>query len=380
MINSKVYNFTDISALLRFPLAVMIVMIHAHMLINVPCDECITKWGGVFSCDLSEYALYADVSFIISEIISRTAIYLFFFISGFLFFYNIGSRFTISKYKSKLLRRVYSLLIPYLFWNALVILLFYCVQTITPGLTSGNNMFVSDWSCKEWLSAFWAYDNGHPINSPFWFIRDLMVVCLFSPVIYWLNRNNYGFLFVVILFLMWSWGCYSGIPGLNTDAFFFFSLGAFYSTERKDIINLCDRLLYLAITIALFSIFIQLWAFNRGNLNNDYLDVLVFFCQRLGFMALMVLVIFTAGKFLESGADVNKLLNKSNFFIYAYHSVALGFLCRIRERLIQPSNDIEALLIYFIQPTIIICLGVLIFMILNTYTPSFTKLITGSRQ
>ena len=38
--------FTEMSDFLRFPLAVMVVMIHAHMTINVCVGAELTKWGG----------------------------------------------------------------------------------------------------------------------------------------------------------------------------------------------------------------------------------------------------------------------------------------------------------------------------------------------
>lgn len=44
----KYAPFAEVAKFLRFPLAVMIVFIHSHMLISPPCEDCTTKWGGYF--------------------------------------------------------------------------------------------------------------------------------------------------------------------------------------------------------------------------------------------------------------------------------------------------------------------------------------------
>lgn len=336
--------------------------------------------GGVFSCDLSDFPIFANVTFFTSEIFSRTAIYLFFMMAGYFFFFNTASRFSMTDYKNKLKNRVHSLLIPYVIWNVLVIFLFFFVQTLLSEMTSGNNVFVKDWSWKEWLSAFWAYDNGHPINGPFWFIRDLMAVCLFSLPLYYLLRGSKGLVVVIIMLFIWLLGIYTGIIGLNTDAFAFFSLGAYFSINRKDITVLCSKLFYPGIIVMLVTTTLQMWAFNHGEIGNVLIDRLVFFSVRLDFLAIMVIVINIATIFVERGLKTNKLLHDSNFFIYAYHLVALGFLSRCRERLYMPSNEIEGLLTYFQQPIIIIVLGVLIYYVAEKHLPVLTHIITGDRQ
>lgn len=55
--------------------------------------------------------LYETIYDILSVQIVQSAVCLFFFISGYLFFYNIQNTFTIRDYKKKLIKRVHSLLI-----------------------------------------------------------------------------------------------------------------------------------------------------------------------------------------------------------------------------------------------------------------------------
>jgi hypothetical protein len=83
-----------------------------------------------------------------------------------------------------------------------VVGLFFLAQTLMPSLTSGASKPIMDYSALDWLKAFWAKDSpdpdkiGMPIDYPLWFIRDLMMVMLFSPVVYgWVSYQPHGSLF-----------------------------------------------------------------------------------------------------------------------------------------------------------------------------------------
>ena len=99
---------------LRFPLIVGVVLIHAHFS-NVIMN-------GVNVNILHEYScpIYDTTSYFFSELIGRIAVPLFFFISGFLFFYR-SKEFSLSVYRHKLKNRGRSILLPYLFWNLMII-------------------------------------------------------------------------------------------------------------------------------------------------------------------------------------------------------------------------------------------------------------------
>lgn len=79
-------------------------------------------------------------------------------------------------------------MIPYLFWNTFVLLLFLTAQSIpvTSDLFSGANTLIRNFNFSDFLSAYWNYNtSSYPIDYPFWFIRDLMAIVLLTPVVYW---------------------------------------------------------------------------------------------------------------------------------------------------------------------------------------------------
>ena len=72
-----------------------------------------------------------------------------------------------------------------------------------------------------------------PINPPLWFIRDLMIVVCFTPLIYYIiKRTKYFFIAVLALLFF--------IPNLHVpylSAFLFFSMGAYFSIYKKDMVK-----------------------------------------------------------------------------------------------------------------------------------------------
>lgn len=161
----------------RFPLIVGVVLIHSYF------SEVVIN--GVDLMKNGIFPIYSTVSFLFSQIISRIAVPLFFFISGYLFFFKINL-FTREIYLQKLKKKVQTILIPYIFWNLLVIAFFFMSQTFLPGLMSGENKLIADYSIFDWFWAFWNTKminpniaEAYPICYQFWFIRVLMVVMLF---------------------------------------------------------------------------------------------------------------------------------------------------------------------------------------------------------
>lgn len=167
----------DIISLLRFPLIVLVVFIHVF-----PCMKGMV--GDVFE----SYVCFYNIAYYCSEIIARVAVPLFFAISGFLYFYNVGSKLEWSVYKKKQIRRFSSLLVPYFFWNAIVIVEYMLMQELGFDVMK-ERILNYDW--KDLLCLFWDMGlvregvTGFPINYPLWFLRDLMIVTLISPLIFY---------------------------------------------------------------------------------------------------------------------------------------------------------------------------------------------------
>ena len=150
---------------------------------------------------------------------------LFFIISGYLFFINLPEHYDFGVFKRKWVSRVRSLLVPYLICNGL-----FLIYVIAIDLLHGEHVNISV------LSAFWSYTGGCPLMVPTWYLRDLMVVCLFAPII-WLIIKYTNILLPITLTICWIANFWYEVPGLGIRAFLFFTIGAFVAYKKADIIE-----------------------------------------------------------------------------------------------------------------------------------------------
>lgn len=146
--------------LLRFPLMLLVVCMHF-------------SGGGdnttLLYCNLMQFGL----------IYFSTAVPIYFAISGYLFWKGND----LFQYKNKIQKRVYSLIIPYLLWNLLFIVA-YCLlnmnfsfQTLYGFVNINANTF-NDFMVSVFTG------KGMPANYPLWYLRDLIVCSLLSPLLY----------------------------------------------------------------------------------------------------------------------------------------------------------------------------------------------------
>lgn len=362
-LQSKIIDF------LRFPLIVGVVFIHTDF-----SDIVI---AGVKQINFANYPIFSHIFFLFSKVIFEICVPLFFFISGFLFFYKTAG-FSMEIYLQKLKSRVRSLLIPYIFWNLVVILLLLLAQMFLSGsLVSGRNKLIIDYSLLDWLWSFWdtSQVNPHlnkslPINSPFWFIRDLMVVVLFSPLIYMLIKKL-GTYAVIILGLLWISNPFFYLPGLSTVSFFFFTAGAYFSINNKNFVDGMRPMLPIAVSLYVLLVAAQLFFLGRSWWADLY-------CA--GIIIGLIAVVSVSAYFIEKESwRTNTFLANSSFFIFAYHRLPLVFVIKFLFRVLRPQSEVLLLFLYVACPAIIIVFGLVIYSLLKQFWPRFTAMISGGR-
>lgn len=354
---------SKVITLLRFPLSVFVVLIHSSFSSFMI--------GGGKTLAVEAYPIYYNISYIFSDIIGWIAVPLFFFISGYLFFYGIEN-FSKEIYWKKIRKRIKSLFVPYIFWNLVVIVLLYVSQSLMPDLMSGRNKIVADYSLGDWFMAFWSANDIHvPINGPLWFIRDLMVVMLLSPLVFWFVRwlKLYG---VFLLGIFWFIGLWFDISGLSIKALFFFTAGAWFSLNKKNFVNVMrPHLTWSLLTYVL--IIIVLLYFKGSNNLMPYL-------HQCGILVGMVCAVSLSAFCLEKGIwKTHRFLSSSSFFIYAYHAMPLVFFMKILFKIVKPETDMALLSLYIICPVLTIVTGLLIYGAVKRWFPSLLILVAGGR-
>ena len=284
--------------------------------------------------------------------------------SGYLFF---RSGFSTSVYARKLKSRIKSLLVPYLFWNAAVVLFYVLLQTylLSRGQTPDSKL-IADYTPHDWIVAFW---NG-PIAPQFWFIRNLMMVMVLSPVFYLLLR--YLKLFgLVLTALPWLLGV-DVVWRMHTYTFFFFSAGAWFALRQE---NFVERLMPHWKWSGLLFLLTACVQVSRYLSGLPAIEIV----NKIGLCASVVFLIAVTGKLTASNRlKVNIGLCQSSFFVFATHFIPVGL---VWQGLIPffPENAWSFFLVHMLTAgsVILFCIG--LYRFLHRFTPRFLSVITGGR-
>ncbi len=351
-------------SLLRFPMIAAVVLIHS--------DVSDVVVSGVKLTSGVDLPVYGFMSTLFVNTFARIAVPLFFFISGYLFFK--GADFNRNVYVRKLKSRCRSLLVPYVFWNIVVIFLTFLTQVFLSDMTSGRKKLIADFSFTDWLSCFWCFPDTMPICYPFWFIRNLMILVIVSPLIYYLTKLA-GPALAIVTGLLWIYGIegVSSTGPWSLDGIFFFCFGAYYAIKGKNFVAVMSKCpVKLAVSAYALLVCLRMVVYMCGIDDNNIIKQLSVF---VGVTA----VILVSAKALDKGkVKVNGLLLSSTFFVYAYHAMPAAFATKMWAK-VMPKTDLSMTVGLFVSALVIIIVGVLLYKLSDKLFPRFTAVVTGGR-
>lgn len=349
-------------AVLRFPLIVGVVFIHAY-------GSTVAFGNGACAVGATQPApAVTFVQDLVSQGLARVAVPLFFWMSGFFFFLDYGGTWT--EYGAKLRARVRTLLIPFLFWNSFALLVFALVQALplTQGMFASVTRLVRDYNGYDYLSAILGFER-FPAAYQFWFIRDLMVVVLLAPLSQWLLRFLPR-ISVLVLLGLWFFDAWPvAIP--SAVAIAFFHAGAWCARIGFRPAAL-DR--YAGPVLAAYAVLVLL---DTYGLRRDWSDWLHPAGILLGMAAALVL----SGPLARMERLKKGLLaaGSCSFFVYAVHEPLLTVFKKTAFLLIQPNSSPVVLLLYFAVPTAVIALALLTHAALRRLAPRLLAVVSGRR-
>lgn len=360
---------------LRFPCAVLIVLIHVFQVRP--------------ETGLSRFSLSYAVQILLSQGIARIAVPVFFLISGYLFFSKLD-RWDWGAYFQKLKKRVRTLLVPYLLWVTLAFLVEFIIALFRGSspveLLSNYGWGLIYWNCGRYFVSFeknvlgWAIPSAYPFDFPLWFVRDLIVLCLLAPVIHFLIRKTRGWILAVLypLYLLQIW---IPLEGFSAEGFFFFSLGSTLRIYGKDIVEVFRKFRLPAYIVSAIALFLCLWSYG-DSVGSRIMDVRPLAYEiRLLTLPGAVAAFNIVSALLEKGIwKDNAFLAECSFPIFAAHTIRLPFLTGfVLEKLIPGASGMASLARYLIQPALIIGIIILAFLLAKRILPRTTALFTGYR-
>lgn len=364
--------------LLRFPLALFVVAVHVFR--PFPWLD-----------DNAEVFPVVDWLFrFVNAFIVDQSVPVYFFIAGYVFF--LGMDMSIKSYAGKLRRRCHSLLIPYLMWNTLAIL--YLMKVMLPGMQAVSEFADTQQfhlSLSNFIECYWdssqgiiphvnLNDNGiYPIDTPLWFVRDLMIMVLITPAIYALYKfpTPHAITKVILVFFTLVWAV--RIPGLGhlsllLEAFVFFSWGGFLSYHKRDMIVEFRR--YSTTSFILY----PLLALSILFLTPIWPQAMVYVKSINVIVGLFFFYNIAAWLVTKRHCRASSFLSSASFFIYCGHYIILDPVARRVFSITGTGGDMAVVSAYIL--TYIIILGLLlgVYAMMHRYTPRLLRLFTGGRM
>ena len=333
---------------LRFPLTVLVIMLHGYTVVQIPGD----------------HAVYFKIVYPLSLWLGETGVPGFLFISGYLFFLSQKS------YSEKLRSRFHSLLIPFFLWNTLLLVAYLITFALGhPQDINGRN--IGDFGWLDYLRLFWdrgSFDNGNfvPLLCPYWYIRNLLILSILSPIIYIVVR----YLREVFLIVMAIWWIQTPHNAFIPQSIFFFSLGAYFSIHKQAPMMLFSRHKSLFIGLCIFFGISDIVTHTLYPTDyNLLIHRLALICN---IPALFLLAYYFASRHIQP-----TLLTKAAFIIFSVHYPIIVMLRKAFAYYLATVNDGLQLLLYLGSVIMTTSLSLLIYLLLPV---KVRNILSGNRS
>lgn len=338
---------------LRFPLIMCVVMLHCYCTVPLATGD---------------HSLFYKAVYPFGLWFGESGVPAFFFISGFLFYISKKT------YQEKISSRVHTLFYPYLLWNTLFLALYIGLYLIGhPQDILGKS--IGDYGLVDYIRAYidrgeYSDGNNGPILCTYWYVRNLFILCLLSPIWYFLNKYLNALLVLILL----GWWMSLHHNALLAESILFFNFGAYFAIND---IN------PLQITRKWKTIYLFIWGFLAIA---DYASHAIvpfsgaFYLHRLSLVFNICGFIYFADMIVKGDkTKVNSFLAGSVFWVYAIHDHLAIALRRFCVSYFSSYSDIIQVFLYFATIIIVTIICLISYQVAKYFFPSFVTFATGSR-
>jgi fucose 4-O-acetylase-like acetyltransferase len=258
------------------------------------------------------------------------AVPLFFAISGFLFLRKF--ELSLAAYGEMLRKKFVSVLVPYILFNAGLVAWFYFVGSIEMmgswNFVVGEGLFTKTFGIGT-----------TPINYPLWFLRDLLVVFLLSPVLLLFFKEAPG-VGLVAIFLFWT-GLTEGPYSYGGDLFAFY-LGGYLSRCRLPLagVSWWQR----AGTWAFCLLTALLVAYKSLGLTDEVVRQFLFKANLV--LGLAAFWRVSAVAWMRDSRLLQRM-GRHSFFVYLAHEPTISVLQTRLLAVWRPVGDVQQIAFYF---------------------------------
>lgn len=356
---------------LRFLLAVLVVFIHNNYTAE-DIAEAVALGGAEVLFNQNAFGRW--VQLFISGGIARCVLPLFFLFAAYLQARKNDSYGVLIKKKSK------SLVVPYFLWMLIYGFYFVGVKLIVvkiaPQFLQNPDSTALSWSFLDWVHKVFGYrtpvglvGDGPEFAGQFWFVRDLIIFTVLSPILINLIKRFP----VALLALFWIFASCS-VNAYLPYVLFYYILGLYLGFYDINFFEKVDKIKWIE------SIFLFVLLFIVCNFI-EITFLLTFLSSCLTFVTCVLilkfsLVIVRSEKLFNAA----KYLSVFSFWLYAIHMPVLkDLLTRVWLKFLPMKNPFFCLAEYFGVTVLIIATGLALGIALKKIFPKVFSLLTGGR-
>ena len=232
---------------------------------------------------------------------------------------------------------------------------------------------VVDYTLFDYIRLFWdrgSYDNGNfvPLLCPLWYIRNLFLMVLISPLLFYVIRFTRE-LFLVTIAIWWlatfhnafipqtilffCWGAYFSIFAINPMEFF---------SKYKHLI------LILFVIFGVGDIIVHTMIENQYNLQIHRISLI-----------LNIPLLFLLASFFVRNNCTSQTLSNASFIVFCIHYPIVIIIRKMCVALFPDATDFIHILLYFVSIIFSTFFSLMFYQILKKFFPKTNRLLSGNR-
>ncbi|MDO4782333.1 MAG: acyltransferase [Capnocytophaga felis] len=307
---------------------------------------------------LDSFKINNFIQYFFSLGVTKVSVPLFFIISGYLFFFNSDN-----SYIAKCKKRIKTLLIPYVFFSIFWCLLIYIVKFFLK-----NETMIFDDVLKNLFGS-------NPIAYQLWFMRDLMILVIVSPLLFYGILKTKGYI-LSLFFLLWFFLPIYEPWERFRESLLFFSLGATFSITKHYKINIkIDLWKTIFITLAWIVVLTIKSIYNIYNPYENYLNHIL----SASSICIGIISIWGIYDFIKQNNFLQKH-TQYTFIIYLLHApITIMLIQKAIFKILGVNHEAVHIINYFASAIITVYICILSGFLLKKHAPKFYNIITGNR-
>lgn len=349
-INSTEHNYDFFNRITRlyFVLSIFVIFIHANNLIYYEWSDGNMIWTAVYYIEK-----------LLGSGIGNICVPTFFLLSGYLFFRNLDvfSADIWTLIRKKQLRRVRTLLVPYLIWNSLYMLFYMFIARIPVVSNFMRNQAMKISFVNIVKGIFF-----HEANFVFWYMATLIILVALTPLIAFILKRKGAFAIAFVLIAI------GGIMNLQLPDFeckfvVFFLLGSYLAVYGKEFFEkqVPNSAILILVAFIVFSIFY------RTFVDDKFLTTIVLYCTPVCVWIVSQKLKFKITDFM-----------RQTFFIYAGHVFIVTMINKVLLKL-GNASAVWAIVSYLIAPIFTLAVLWCLYRLLIKIAPRVYGVLCGDR-